>query len=118
MASNPAPLLSQLRDLTRDKMGLRPCLFQLKFAEAILKCKQDVLLEAGCGFGKTLGFWIPLLYNRNGIQIVVTALNILGKQNVDILKKAGIEAISINAESATPRNFQVELDFLHDNKKT
>jgi superfamily II DNA helicase RecQ len=105
---NTAPLLSQLRDLTMDKMGVRPCLFQLKFAEALLKRDRDVLLEAGCGSGKTLGFWIPLLYNKNGIQIVITALNLLGKQNVESLQRAGINGISINAETATQKNFQVE----------
>lgn len=106
--ASDVPLLSRLRDLTLERTGLRPCLFQLKFAEALLKRDRDVLLEAGCGFGKTLGFWIPLFYKESGIQIVVTALNLLGNQNVETLKKAGIKGISINAETATGQNFRVE----------
>jgi superfamily II DNA helicase RecQ len=107
MVSPNLPPLSQLRKLTEDATGLRPCRFQLKFAEAILKRDRDILLEAGCGQGKTLGFWIPLFYNKTGIQIVITALNLLGKQNVETLKKAGIHAISIDSESANTKNFTV-----------
>ena len=43
--------------------------------------------------GKTLCFWLPLLFRPNGIQIVVTPLNLLGKQNAASLTKAGISAI-------------------------
>lgn len=73
-----------------------------------------MLLEAGCGFGKTLGFWIPLFHKEKGIQIVVTALNLLGKQNIDTLTKAGIKGISINAETATAHNFRVKFLYQHD----
>jgi superfamily II DNA helicase RecQ len=106
------PSLDHLRTLTKEKTGYRPCLFQLKFAQAILKGDRDVLLEAGCGHGKTLGFWIPLFYKPTGIQLVVTALNLLGKQNVETLKKAGIRAISIDSESANSKNFTVEYPLL------
>ncbi|KIK91642.1 hypothetical protein PAXRUDRAFT_149057, partial [Paxillus rubicundulus Ve08.2h10] len=67
-----------------------PCLWQLKVAEAFLKGDKDVLCTAGTGMGKTLGLWIPLLFQPDGIQIVVTLLNLLGKQNVTSLAKAGI----------------------------
>ncbi|KAF9228306.1 hypothetical protein BS17DRAFT_691999 [Gyrodon lividus] len=55
--------------------------------------------------GKTLTFWLPLLFCPEGIQIVVTPLNQLGEQNVDSLCKAGIHSITINAEMATLDNF-------------
>ena len=58
--------------------------------------------------GKTLTFWMPLLFRPPGsIQIVVTPLNILGKQNVESLNKAGFKAIFISADMATAENFQV-----------
>jgi len=57
--------------------------------------------------GKTLTFWMPLLFRPEGIQIVVTPLNLLGKQNATSLAKAGIGAIAISSETATPANFQV-----------
>ena len=112
------PSLCELRELTQKITGFRPCHFQLKFAEAILDRNGDVMLEAGCGLGKTLGFWMPLFARENGIQIIVTALNLLGKQNIDTLKKAGIQGINITAETATPSNFRVECTIhLHHNTK-
>ncbi|KAF8837391.1 hypothetical protein BDN67DRAFT_873341, partial [Paxillus ammoniavirescens] len=41
----------------------------------------DIVCIAGTGMGKTLTFWLPLLFCLEGIQIVVTPLNQLGQQN-------------------------------------
>ncbi|KAI5995607.1 P-loop containing nucleoside triphosphate hydrolase protein, partial [Pisolithus albus] len=114
MAQSPAPnlspralpSLSNIRTRTQQFFGVRPCRWQLKVAETILKGDKDVICIAGTGMGKTLTFWMPLLFREDGIQIVVTPLNLLGKQNVTYLMKAGIEAISISRETATPANFQ------------
>lgn len=57
--------------------------------------------------GKTLTFWMPLLFRPLGILLVITPLNILGKQNVEILEKAGIDGIFILAGTATDENFWV-----------
>ncbi|KAG2035193.1 hypothetical protein BDR03DRAFT_868433, partial [Suillus americanus] len=77
---------------------------QLKVAEALLKGDCDVLCTAGTGMGKTLAFWMPLLFCE-GIQIAITPLNMLSKQNARSLAKAGIKAISISSKTATPANF-------------
>jgi ATP-dependent DNA helicase RecQ len=50
---------------------------------------------------------MPLLFIPEGIQIVVTPLNILGKQNVDTFAKVGINAVLVTAETATAATFQV-----------
>ena len=93
--------------------GLRPCLWQIKVTEAILKRDRDVVSIAGMGMGKTLTFWMPLLFRpKNSVQIIVTPLNLLGMQNVQALKKAGYKAILICADMATHENFQVCLYFL------
>ncbi|KAG1785093.1 uncharacterized protein HD556DRAFT_1250454, partial [Suillus plorans] len=84
-----------------------PCLWQVKVALTLLKGDKDILCIAGTGMGKILGFWIPLLFQVNSIQLVVTPLNLLGKQNTMSLAKAGIRAIAINAETATAANFSV-----------
>ncbi|KIK98244.1 hypothetical protein PAXRUDRAFT_803920, partial [Paxillus rubicundulus Ve08.2h10] len=47
-------------------------------------------LHCGDWNGKTLTFWMPLLFRPDGVQIVVMPLNLLGKQNVASLGKAGI----------------------------
>ena len=41
------------------------------------------------GAGKTLTFWMPLLFDKGSIQVVVTPLNILGDLNINDLKARG-----------------------------
>ena len=59
------------------------------------------------GSGKTLTFWMPLLFRLEGIQIIITPLNILGKQNVDTLAALGVAGIALSAETETTENFKV-----------
>ncbi|KAJ6570683.1 P-loop containing nucleoside triphosphate hydrolase protein [Mycena sp. CBHHK59/15] len=106
-------LLSEIRDKVQAVFGYRPCLWQLKVVRAILKRDRDVASIAATGSGKTLTFWMPLLFIPDGIQIVVTPLNILGKQNVDSLAKVGISAITITAETASEENFQAIAEGRH-----
>ncbi|KAJ7308705.1 hypothetical protein DFH08DRAFT_623415, partial [Mycena albidolilacea] len=70
--------------------GYGLCLWQIRVVRAILKCDRDIVSIATTGSGKTLTFWMPLLFVPDGIQIIVTPLNILSKQNVDSLTKVGI----------------------------
>ncbi|KIK17761.1 hypothetical protein PISMIDRAFT_34235, partial [Pisolithus microcarpus 441] len=100
------PSLSNIRTYTQQFFSVWPCLWQLKVAKTILKGDKDIICITGTGMGKTLTFWMPLLFRENGMQIVVTPLNLLGKQNVAYLMKAGIRAISISRETAMPANFQ------------
>ncbi|KIK18572.1 hypothetical protein PISMIDRAFT_45097, partial [Pisolithus microcarpus 441] len=87
------PSLSNIRMYTQQFFGVWPCLWQLKVAETILKGDKDVICIAGTGMGKTLTFWMPLLFRENGMQIVVTLLNLLGKQNTQLLQTR-VQAIS------------------------
>jgi len=105
--SDHVPTLSEIRQRAEEHFGVRLCLWQLKVAEALLRHDKDVVCVAGTGMGKTLGFWLPLLFHPGGIQVVVTPLNMLGKQNVASLAKAGIQGIAINSETATLANFSV-----------
>src|SRR5258705_13940267 len=101
------PSIAEVRQRTQQVFGIKPCLWQVKVIQALLKGDKDVLCTAGTGMGKTLGFWIPLLFRPEGIQIIVTPLNMLGRQNASSLAKAGIKAISISAETATSTNILV-----------
>ena len=62
--------------------------------------------------GKTLTFWIPLLFCPNGIQIIVTPLNQLGKQQVEDLESMGMQAIAINADTANKNNYKVRTSII------
>jgi superfamily II DNA helicase RecQ len=72
---------------------------------------KDVVACAATGAGKTLSFWIPLLMALEGghdkMTIVVTPLNLLGKQNVKDLEKAGLSAIAVSSKNASPDTFEV-----------
>ncbi|KIK72327.1 hypothetical protein PAXRUDRAFT_180866, partial [Paxillus rubicundulus Ve08.2h10] len=104
-AASGHPTLPDIRQRALESFGVWPCLWQLKVAEALLKGDKDVVCTAGTGMGKTLGFWLPLLFHPEGIQIVITPLNLLGKQNAASLARAGIRAIAINSETSTSSNF-------------
>ncbi|KAG1764632.1 hypothetical protein EDD22DRAFT_775815 [Suillus occidentalis] len=97
--------LSEIHLCTLQKFGICPCLWQLKVVHVLLQGNKDILYIAGTGMGKTLGFWIPLLFPINAVQLVVTPLNLFGKQNATSLANAGILTIAINVETASATNF-------------
>ena len=94
------PSINDIRHKAFDVLGKRPCLWQAKVCQAVLEGNRDVISIAGTGMGKTLTFWLPLLFRPKGIQIVVTPLNILGQQNVETLGKVGIQGIFLSADAA------------------
>ncbi|EMD32167.1 hypothetical protein CERSUDRAFT_21294, partial [Gelatoporia subvermispora B] len=100
----------RIRDLVEKKFGQRPCLFQVKVAKSLYEKQNDVVAVAATGSGKTLSFWIPLLMaledKQDKMVMVVTPLNILGKQNVELLRAAGLNAVAIDANNATNETFK------------
>lgn len=52
------------------------------------------------------------MFNDNGITVIVTALNILGDQNVDELKGWGIPAVNVTANNISDKLFKVSLVFV------
>ena len=105
--SSRVPSINEIRSRTLETFGKRPCLWQARICQAVLNGDQDIISIAGTGMGKTLTFWMPLLFRPLGILLVVTPLNILGKQNVATLEKAGIDGIFISAGTAMDENFRV-----------
>ena len=102
--------IKNIRDLVQDKLEKRPCYFQIKVAQAVYAGK-DVVACAPTGAGKTLTFWIPILMaleeGKDKMSMVVTPLNLLGKQNKEALDKAGIKGIAISRRNATTQSFKV-----------
>ncbi|KAF9495708.1 P-loop containing nucleoside triphosphate hydrolase protein [Pleurotus eryngii] len=98
--------IESVRELADRKFGKRACLFQIEVALA-LYAKKDIVACAPTGAGKTLSFWLPLLMAQEEglkrITIVVTPLNLLGKQNAEELGKAGICAVAISRETVSPK---------------
>ncbi|KIJ10662.1 hypothetical protein PAXINDRAFT_44431, partial [Paxillus involutus ATCC 200175] len=54
--------LSTIRDKAQECFGKRACLWQLKITEAFLKGDRDIVCVVGTSMGKTLSFWLPLLF--------------------------------------------------------
>ena len=104
-----APSLSDAQAVIQGAFGRRLCRWQYLLTDAVSKGKHAIL-DVGTGMGKTLAFF-TLAYlaakAQRKITIVVTPLNMLGKQNQDQLAAAGIPAIAISAATATELNFRV-----------
>ncbi|KIK32775.1 hypothetical protein CY34DRAFT_27154 [Suillus luteus UH-Slu-Lm8-n1] len=80
------PDLSLIEDAVEVTFDIAPCKFQLQCVQAQLDQK-DIITIAPTGAGKTLTFWIPLLFNNDSIVIFITALNGLGDQNIKELQQ-------------------------------
>ncbi|KAI9432879.1 P-loop containing nucleoside triphosphate hydrolase protein [Lactarius psammicola] len=91
--------------VVKDCFGFFPCKWQLEAALTQLE-KRDLVTLAPTGSGKTLTFWIPLLFNGDGITIVITPLNILGNKNVVELSAISISAINLTMASASEITFK------------
>lgn len=93
------PTKEEIISRTLQQFNKRPCYLQIKICQAILEQTKNIVCMAATGFGKTLTFFMPLLFNQEGIIIIVTALNILGQQNVSQLQSIGISAIAVNGDT-------------------
>jgi len=92
----------------QQAFGIYPCLWQIRVVRAVL-AGSDVITIAPTDSGKSLTYWMPLLYIKYGITVVVTPLKLLGAQFVDMLQDNSINAISITAGNATNELFEVVL---------
>jgi superfamily II DNA helicase RecQ len=98
----------QRRVQVEGVFGFKPCLWQICVVRAVL-ADEDVITIAPTGSGKSLTYWIPLLYIKHGITIVVTPLKLLGIhwQFAQMLENDRISAISIMAANATNELFEI-----------
>ncbi|KIK77048.1 hypothetical protein PAXRUDRAFT_779201 [Paxillus rubicundulus Ve08.2h10] len=106
------PPIANMQSVVQDKFGLRPCACQLQSAQYQLESK-DVFTVSPTGSGNTLTFWIPLLFNNNGIIIIITPLNILGEKICDEAIQHGFPAINLCAETATDQAYKCILTDSH-----
>ncbi|EIW75352.1 hypothetical protein CONPUDRAFT_38656, partial [Coniophora puteana RWD-64-598 SS2] len=50
------------KEATQERFRVRPCLWRMEIAQAILRGAKDIVCTAGTETGKTLPFWLPLLF--------------------------------------------------------
>ncbi|KAH7918225.1 P-loop containing nucleoside triphosphate hydrolase protein [Leucogyrophana mollusca] len=94
-----------MKPIVLARPRVSPCLWQLRSACAQLE-KKDVITISPTGSGKTMTFWIPMLFNDNGIMIIITPLRILGEKNEAEAQMYGMTAINLTAETATDQVFK------------
>jgi ATP-dependent helicase YprA (DUF1998 family) len=93
--------------------NISPRDFQIQAAIAVLE-KQDSIVHAGTGYGKTLTIILPHLLRPKLVSILVTPLKRLQALQVEEFNKWGIYAVGINED--TPRDdelWQVRHCVLH-----
>jgi superfamily II DNA/RNA helicase len=93
----------RITELVLRRFNKRPCWYQIEAAKA-LYAGQDVIGCVPTGAGKTMSFWIPLLMAQedklNKILFIISPLNVLAKQNAEMLTKFGISAIAVTADNS------------------
>ncbi|KAH9023948.1 P-loop containing nucleoside triphosphate hydrolase protein [Lactarius pseudohatsudake] len=94
-----------MREAVNQHFGFVPCTWQLEAALTQLG-RRDLVTLAPTGSGKTLTFWIPLLFNEDGITIVITPLIVLGEKNVKELLDVSIAAINLTTDSTSNETFK------------
>jgi len=90
----------------QEVFGFKPCLWQIRVVRAVL-VGEDVITITPTGSGKSLTYWIPLLYIKHGIMVVVSPLKLLGTQFAQMLGDNQISAIFITVANATNELFKV-----------
>jgi len=111
------PSFAEMKSIAEMKLGLTPCTWQLQSAHNQLENK-DVFTISPTSSGKTLTFWIPLLFNNGGITIIITPLNILSEKNRNEANAYGFPALDICAETATDQAFKVSCYSSYSNINT
>ena len=97
---------AQLQREVEERTGIRPCIWQIDVVRKVLE-GVDVMTIAAMGSGKSLCYWMALLYVKYGIVFLVTPLKLLGKQFVKTLERNELHAVSITAANATNELFEV-----------
>ena len=96
----------EVQEQVHAVFGYRPCLWQIRVVRAILN-GEDVITIAPTGSGKSLTYWMPLLFIKHGISVIVTPLKQLGTQFTEMLRDNCFSAVSITAANATNELFEV-----------
>ena len=107
-ALSPLPTLSAIEDKCKDIFGKTPCQFQSLLCLWQLQQK-NIISISPTGSGKTLTFWLPLLFSPTSIIIIITALNVLGDQFVAQLREVGFPAVAVTASNDNDITFSVSV---------
>ncbi|KXN80635.1 hypothetical protein AN958_09177, partial [Leucoagaricus sp. SymC.cos] len=104
--------VDRIQKLVQARFKKRACLFQIETARA-LYTGRHVIGCAATGLRKdTVVLDTLLMALEEGLDVmifVITPLNLLGKQNEEVLREAEVEAVAVSRENATESLFQWEV---------
>jgi superfamily II DNA helicase RecQ len=66
-----------------------------------------VITIAPTGSRKSMTYWMPVLFIKYGISVIVTPWKLLGAQFSEMLEGVGISAVSITAANTTNELFDL-----------
>ena len=100
----------EVQRVVEERTGIRPCLWQIKVVRMILE-QWDIIEIAATGSGKSLTYWMALLFIKHGNVVLVTPLKLLGEQFVRVLEKNELTAVSMTASNSNNELFKVCASF-------
>src|SRR5258705_10470804 len=77
--------------------SIHPCGWQVEVSRWLLERQSNLIMISGTGSGKTLTFWMPMLY-ETAITIIITPLKALGAQMAKESEECGFRAMNVTAE--------------------
>jgi DEAD/DEAH box helicase len=98
MPSN-LPTIDGIHAASLDRFEVCPHLYQAQICQHQLQ-KVDIVATAATGAGKSLMFYLPMLFEE-GMTFIVSLLNKLGDQHVADAEKYGFASIAISAATLT-----------------
>ena len=90
--------VKDIQDDSEQTLHLRACVWQCKIALELLLRTKHYASTAATGSGKTLVFWLPMMY-ETGVTIIIVPLKILGEQLAKESSQAGFEAVNVTLEN-------------------
>lgn len=93
------PSVSTIAEVANKVLKLTPCTWQLQVCRSLLSPKQHIVVStAPTGGGKTLTFWLPMLF-ETGITFVIVPLKDLGNQISQVAALHGFTSFNATSES-------------------
>jgi len=88
--------------------GFPPKKKQIEVVENIA-LRKDCILVAGCGWGKSLTYFLPLLFWTDRIIVIISPLKALMNEQQGKLQQANINSIAIHGDNIPPSNLEDRL---------
>ena len=116
------PTVEEVKQKVYENFGISPCKFQIQATIAQLTrskekttdLRRGVLCIAGTGSGKSLAFYMPFIFNDNGILIMVTPLNVLAEQMAQVSAKLKITVANLTGDNSSEELYKVKLYIIVD----